>query len=96
MIRAPDISAEEPSEGKSSSGVSPLDSRALPNTVTVTGFDREDVLFRGNNVGCVQWRDVNGEILGLLIQIKPNIWGFSRRGDPDWPQVLEQYGNPDV
>ena len=65
------------------------------NLVTVMGFSRDDVIFKSDNVGCVQWRDSNGEIVALLARLKPDIWGFSRRGDADWSEVVTQYGNPD-
>ena len=83
------------SEGKAPSGVSPSESNAAPNLVTVLGFDQKDVLFRSDKVGCVQWRDADGKIVAMLISLKPNVWGFSQRGEEDWPQVLERYGNPD-
>lgn len=69
---------------------------AAPNLVTVMGFDRGDVLFRSDEVGCVQWRDSDGAVVALLVRLKPDLWGFSRRGEEDWPQVLEQYGSPDI
>lgn len=75
---------------------SPVGSKAAPGLVTVIGFDRKDVLFRSDQVGAVQWRDANGEIVALLVRLKPDIWGFSRRGEEDWAQVLEQYGSPDL
>ena len=65
------------------------------NLVTVMGFGKDDVIFKSDDVGCVQWRDSNGEIVALLARLKPDIWGFSRRGDADWSDVLSQYGNPD-
>ena len=65
------------------------------NLVTVMGFGKDDVIFKSDDVGCVQWRDSNGEIVALLARLKPDIWGFSRRGDADWSGVLSQYGNPD-
>jgi hypothetical protein len=68
----------------------------LSGLVTVTGFDSHDVLFRSNDVGTVQWRDSNGEVVALLVRLKPDIWGFSRRGDEDWEQVLERYGSQDT
>lgn len=72
------------------------DSVGSPNSVTVMGFDRSDVMFRSDKVGTVQWRDSDGRIVALLVRMKPDIWGFSRRGDDDWSEVLRIYGNPDV
>ena len=66
-----------------------------PNMVTVMGFDKSDVLFRSDQVGTVQWCDGEGAVVALLVRIKPDIWGFSRRGDDDWPEVLRIYGNAD-
>ena len=83
------------SEGNSHSGVSPSESKAAPNLVTVLGFDQKDVLFRSDKVGCVQWRDADGKIVAMLISLKPNVWGFAQRGEEDWPQVLARYGNSD-
>ena len=83
------------SEGKDPSGVSPSESKAAPNLVTVLGFDKNDVLFRSDKVGCVQWRDSDGKIIAMLISLKPNVWGFAQRGEEDWPQVLARYGNSD-
>ena len=71
------------------------DSKASPNLVTVMGFGNKDVLFRSDEVGVVQWRDSSGEIVALLVRLKPDIWGFSRRGDDDWKENLDLYGNPD-
>lgn len=73
-----------------------LESRSSPNMVTVMGFDKNDVLFRSDSVGTVQWRDTSGEIVALLVRLRPDIWGFSKRGDDDWPEVLKMYGNPDA
>ena len=70
-------------------------SKASPNLVTVMGFDKSDVMFASDKVGTVQWRDSAGEIVALLVRMKPDIWGFSKRGDDDWSEVLKIYGNPD-
>lgn len=66
------------------------------NLVTVMGFDRKDVLFRSNDVGAIQWRDSNGEVVAMLIRINTDVWGFSCRGDDDWPQMFEKYGSPEI
>ena len=76
-------------------GVAIAKSKAASGLVTVTGFDRNEVLFRSDQVGTVQWRDSTGTLVALLIRLKPDIWGFSRRGDDDWEEVLKIYGNPD-
>lgn len=68
----------------------------LSGFVTVMGFDSKDVLFSSDQVGTVQWRDSKGDIVALLVRLKPDIWGFSRRGEDDWEQVLERYGHPDI
>ena len=73
-----------------------VESKAASGLVTVMGFDKSDVLFRSDQVGTVQWRDSSGLIVALLVRIKPDIWGFSRRGDDDWEEVLKIYGNPDA
>ncbi len=73
-----------------------VESVSMPSLVTVMGFDKHDVLFRSDEVGCVQWRDSNGKIVALLARIKPHIWGFSKHCDADWNEVIAQYGNPDV
>ena len=74
---------------------SPVSSKAAAGLVTVMGFDKNDVLFRSDQVGTVQWRDSNGEITALLVRLRPDVWGFSRSGDDDWEEVLKIYGNPD-
>lgn len=66
------------------------------NLVTVMGFDRKDVLFRSNCVGAIQWRNSDGEVVAMLIKMKPDAWGFSCRGDDDWPQMFEKYGSEDL
>jgi hypothetical protein len=71
-------------------------SKASPSLVTVMGFDKKDVLFRSDKVGTVQWRDSRGDIVALLVRLKPDVWGFSRRGDDDWEEVLGIYGNTDA
>lgn len=90
-----DISVKGPAD-KTEEKPSIIDSKAAPSLVTVMGFDKKDVLFRSDEVGTVQWRDSKGEIVAMLIRLRPDIWGFSRRGDEDWPQVLEMYGNLDA
>lgn len=82
--------------GETASGRGSPDPASFRNRVAAFGFDKNDVLFSSSGVGCVQWRDENGEILALLVSLKPNVWGFSKRGDDDWQQVLGQYGNPDA
>ena len=66
------------------------------NLVTVMGFDRKDVLFRSKCVGAVQWRNSNGEVVAILIRMKPDVWGFSCIGDDDWPLMFEKYGSPEI
>lgn len=83
-VNIPEIKQENVQRSRSSAGL-----------VTVMGFDRNDVLFRSDKVGTVQWRDSKGEIVALLIRLKPDIWGFVHRGEDDWPEMLEKYGNED-
>jgi hypothetical protein len=90
-----DISVKAPSF-KEDDGIPIANSRSSPSLVTVMGFDKKDVLFRSDNVGVVQWRDSGGVIVALLVRLKPDVWGFSKRGDEDWQEVLGIYGNPDV
>ena len=78
---------------KTSSGA--LGSKSSSGLVTVMGFDRNDVLFRSDKVGLVQWRDSGGEIVALLIRIKPDIWGFVHKGEDDFDEMVEKYGNED-
>ena len=61
-------------------------------SITVMGFDGKDVLFETDDAGSVLWRDSSGEPAALLARIKSEIWGFSRKGDPDWDEVLKIYG----
>ena len=75
---------------------SPVSSVSNPGLVTVLGFDKKDVLFRSDKAGTVQLRDGHGAIAALLVKIKPDVWGFSRRGDDDWEEVVRIYGNPDA
>lgn len=70
-------------------------SKAAGCLVTVMGFDKSDVLFRSDKVGTVQWRGSDGRIVALLVRLRPDIWGFSRKGDDDWDEVLKIYGCPD-
>lgn len=77
-------------------GAEVASSKAAPCLVTVMGFGGRDVLFRSDKANIVQWRDSNGEVVALLVRLKPDIWGFSRRGDDDWEEVLSLYGNRDV
>lgn len=86
------VDKAEPKETEAAEAVK-AESKA--NLVTVMGFGKDDVIFKSDNVGCVQWRDSNGEIVALLARLKPDIWGFSRRGDADWSEVVAQYGDPD-
>ena len=82
-----------PAASRGGDGVS--ESKSGKNMVTVMGFDKNDVLFRSEEVGTVQWRDSDGMIVGLLVRLRPDIWGFSHRGDDDWEENLKIYGNPD-
>ena len=91
-----DVRVHEPEPVAKEEDDTAVGSVADANLVTVMGFDRKDVLFRSKDVGVVQWRDSRGEIVALLVRLKPDIWGFSHRGDDDWTEVLELYGNPDV
>lgn len=70
-------------------------SRSSPELVTVMGFGKGDVLFRSDRANVIQVRDGSGSIACMLIRIKPGIWGFSKRGDDDWTEVLGIYGNDD-
>lgn len=70
-------------------------SRSSPELVTVMGFGKNDVLFRSDKANSIQVRDGAGAIVCMLIRIKPGIWGFSKRGDRDWTEVLGIYGNDD-
>lgn len=72
------------------------ESVAKPCLVTVMGFDSRDVLFKSDKVGAVQWRDSDGLIVAMLVKMKPDVWGFSRRGDYDWEENLRIYGNSDL
>lgn len=67
----------------------------LSNLVTVMGFDKKDILFASDQVGTVQWRNPKGEIVALLIRLRPDVWGFSKKDDEDWDEVLRLHGNPD-
>lgn len=71
-------------------------SKSTPSLVTVLGFDMNDVLFRSNEVGAVQWRDSDGTLVAMLVRLKPDTWGYSRRGDDDWEENLRIYGNADI
>ena len=70
-------------------------SKAAPCTVTVAGFDRNDVLFRTDKANVIQVRNKSGEISALLVRLTGEVWGFSRRGDDDWNEVLAIYGIKD-
>lgn len=68
---------------------------AKPELVTVMGFGKDDVLFRSSEVNVIQVRDGDGVISAMLVRLKPGVWGFSRRGDPDWRENLRIYGSED-
>ena len=92
VIRDVSVHNTEPDVDETSA----VGSKAASGLVTVMGFDKNDVLFRSDEVGTVQWRDSSGEIVALLVRLRPDIWGFSRRGEDDWEEVLKIYGNPDA
>ena len=73
-----------------------MSNESMSGAVAVMGFDKNDVLFRSNDAGTVQWRDSSGEIVALLVRLRPDIWGFSKKGDDDWEEVLRIHGNPDI
>ena len=83
-------------ETKSTPSYSASMGKSLSGLVTVTGFDRKDVIFESDNVGTVQWRDSNGEPVAMLVRLKPDVWGFSMKGDEDWQQNLDMYGRLDI
>lgn len=85
----------EPSHADAVAGAEVAASVATPEMVTVMGFGKDDVLFRTSNANVIQVRDGNGNIAVMLVRLKPGIWGFSRRGDPDWEENLGLYGNED-
>ena len=68
---------------------------AKPELVTLMGFGKDDVLFRSSEVNVIQVRDGDGAISAMLVRLKPGVWGFSRRGDPDWRENLRIYGSED-
>lgn len=70
-------------------------SKSAPCMVTVAGFDRNDVLFRSDKANVIQVRNKSGEISALLVRLTGEVWGFSRRGDDDWNEVLAIYGIKD-
>ena len=70
-------------------------SRSSPELVTVMGFGKNDVLFRSDKANSIQVRDGTGAIVCMLVRVRPGIWGFSKRGDPDWTEILGIYGNED-
>lgn len=70
-------------------------SKSAPCTVTIMGFDRNDVLFRSDKANVIQVRNRAGEISAMLVRLNGEIWGFSKRGDEDWNEVLAIYGNKD-
>lgn len=80
-------------EGETVSAPSEEKPENASGLVTVMGFDKDDVLFSSDQVGTVQWRDSSGEIVALLIRLKRDVWGFSRRGDDDWAEILKIHGN---
>jgi hypothetical protein len=85
----------EPSHADAVAGADVATSVATPELVTVMGFGKDDVLFRTYNANIIQVRDSNGVIAAMLVRLKPGIWGFSRRGDPDWEENLGLYGSED-
>lgn len=70
-------------------------SKSAPCMVTVAGFDRNDILFRSDKANVIQVRNRNGEISVLLVRLSGEVWGYSRRGDEDWNEVLAIYGIKD-
>ena len=95
-VRVAKAEADESPSAASEPGTGDSEKPNFSELVTVMGFDSKDVLFKSNKVGVVQWRDRNGEIVALLIRMKPDMWGFSRRGEKDWLPNLEMYGNQDT
>lgn len=83
------------SERNAAAGAEVSSSVSSPELVTVMGFGRDDVLFRSDKVNSIQVRDGSGSIACMLVRVRPGIWGFSRRGDPDWNEVLGTYGSED-
>ena len=70
-------------------------SKSAPCMVTVTGFDRNDVLFRSDKANVIQIRNKSGEISVLFVRLAGEVWGYSRRGDDDWNENLAIYGIKD-
>lgn len=67
----------------------------LAGLMTVTGFDKNDVLFRSNTAKVLQWRDGDGDLIAMLIRINKRFWGLCMNGDDDWQQMVELYAHDD-
>jgi len=81
--------------GRTMEGADIASSKSAPCTVTVMGFDSKDVLFRTDKANVIQVRNGAGVISALLVRLKGDIWGFTKRGDEDWEENLALYGNKD-
>lgn len=68
----------------------------LSNLMTITGFDKDDVIFRTRSAKVLQWRDADGELMAMLIRINSKLWGLCMRGDDDWDQMVAQVAHDDT
>lgn len=68
----------------------------MSNSITIFGYGGNDVLYHSNQARIALWRDSAGSPIAMLVRLKPSIWGFSKRGDPDWEENIKAYiGNPE-
>lgn len=80
---------------KEQEGVERQKSNPLAGLMTVTGFDKNDVLFRSNAAKVLQWRDGDGDLIAMLIRINSKLWGLCMNGDDDWEQMVRLYAHDD-
>jgi len=59
--------------------------------VMVLGLGPSDVLLDSPDASAVIVRGRDGEPSAILARLRKDIWGFSKRGDDDWDEVVSIY-----
>ena len=68
-----------------------LETQRRNGRVAVTGFGPSDVVFSSESAGSVIVFGPDGSPAAILASLGPGVWGFSKRGDDDWPEVVGIY-----
>lgn len=61
----------------------------LANMVSVYGSGVKGPLLQTDDARLIQFRDANGDLMAMMVQIGKGLWGFVTRDDPDWDDTVK-------